>query len=482
MGDNNENKKLVEQITSQEEDFAKWYTDVCLKAELCSYSGVKGFVVMRPYGYAIWENIMKDVDNRLKKMGVTNVAMPLLIPEHLLDKEKEHVEGFAPECAWVTCGGSEILEDRLVVRPTSETVFCDYWHDVVHSYRDLPQLLCQWCSVVRWEKETRPFLRTREFFWHEGHTLHATPKDSLDFTLDIINMYEDFIQNILAIPVVKGKKTEREKFAGAQSTYTVESIMKDGKALQSGTSHDFGDNFAKAFDIKYLDKNNKLTYATETSWAISSRIIGAIIMVHGDDRGLKLPPYIAPVQVRIVPIRMTDENNVKVANELLENLKKANIRCDIDLTDKTPGYKFADCEMKGIPIRVEIGPKDIEKKVAVLVRRDNGEKITVEISNIEKEIVDLLDKIHNNMFTEAKKFLDSHIDVAYTKDELLDKMNSGTKFIKSMHCGCEECEAMMKEENAITCRCIPEKQENLSDKCAICGKPAKYEVVWGKSY
>ena len=477
-----EAKKQVEQITSQEKDFAQWYTDVCLKSELCIYSGVKGFVVIRPYGWALWENVMNNVDARLKKMGVTNVAMPVLIPEHLLLKEKEHVEGFAPECAWVACGGDDILEDRLAVRPTSETVFCDYWHDVVHSYRDLPQLLCQWGSVVRWEKETRPFLRTREFFWHEGHTLHATPEESLQFTLDILYMYEDFIQNDAAIPVLKGKKTEKEKFAGAQATYTVESIMKDGKALQSGTSHDFGDNFAKAFDIRYLDKNNKLTYATETSWAISSRIIGALIMVHGDDSGLKLPPHLAPIQVRVVPIRMTDKNNVDKANEIYNNLKKAGIRTDIDLSDKTPGYKFSDCEMKGIPIRLEIGPKDIEKGVCVLVRRDTGEKLEVKLNELETKIKETFELIQKNMFEVAKKFLDDHIDVALTKEELISKMNNKKGFIKAMHCGCEECEIELKDETGISSRCIPMEQEQLSDKCVVCGKPAKYEVIWGKSY
>ena len=475
-------KKFVEQITSQEKDFAKWYTDVCLKAELCIYSGTKGFVVLRPYGYALWENIMHGLDARFKEKGVTNVAMPMLIPESLLLKEKEHVEGFAPECAWVTHGGSEKLEERLAVRPTSETVFCDYWRETVKSHRDLPQLLNQWCSVVRWEKETRPFLRTREFFWQEGHTLHATEEESLKFTIEMFNVYEKFIKDELAIPVLKGKKTEKEKFAGANATYTVESIMKDGKALQSATSHDFGDNFAKAFDIKYLDKNNELVYATETSWGFSTRIIGAIIMVHGDDRGLKLPPHIAPIQVRVMPIRMTDENNVKIAKELYEKLKNAGIRIDIDLSDKTPGYKFQECEMKGIPIRVEIGPRDIEKGVCVLARRDNGEKVEVRIDNIEKEVKDLLEKIQNDMYESAKVFLDSHIDKAVSKEELVEKMNTKKGFIKAMHCGCEECETALKEETGITSRCIPLEQEKLSDKCAICGKPAKYEVIWGKSY
>lgn len=477
-----DNKKFVEQITSQEKDFAKWYTDVCLKAELCIYSGTKGFVVLRPYGYALWENIMHSLDARFKQKGVTNVAMPMLIPENLLLKEKEHVEGFAPECAWVTHGGSEKLEERLAVRPTSETVFCDYWHETVKSHRDLPQLLCQWCSVVRWEKETRPFLRTREFFWQEGHTLHATAEESLQFTLNIFNLYEEFIQNELSIPVLKGRKTEKEKFAGANATYTVESIMKDGKALQSATSHDFGDNFAKAFDIKYLDKNNELVYATETSWGMSSRIIGAIIMVHGDDRGLKLPPHIAPIQVRVMPIRMTDDNNVECAKSLLDRLKKAGIKADIDLSDKTPGYKFSECEMKGIPLRVEIGPRDIEKGICVLVRRDNGEKIEAKLDSIENDVKDTLEKIQKDMFADAKKFLDSHIDEALTKDELINKMNAKTGFIKAMHCGCEECETALKEEVGITSRCIPIEQEKISDKCVICGKPAKYEVIWGKSY
>lgn len=475
-------KKLVEQITSQEVDFAKWYTDVCLKAELCIYSGTKGFVVLRPYGYALWENIMHSLDKRFKEVGVTNVAMPMLIPENLLLKEKDHVEGFAPECAWVTCGGTDVLEERLAVRPTSETVFCDYWNETVKSYRDLPQLLNQWCSVVRWEKETRPFLRTREFFWQEGHTLHATEEESREFTLKMFGVYEEFIQSELAIPVLKGQKTEKEKFAGAKATYTIESIMKDGKALQSATSHDFGDNFAKAFDIKYLDKNNQLVYATETSWGLSTRIIGAIIMVHGDDKGLKLPPNIAPIQVRVIPIRTTDENNINKAKELLDRLNKCGLKVDIDLSDKTPGYKFAECEMKGIPIRVEIGPKDIEKGTCVLVRRDNGEKVEVKIDNIENEVKDLLVRIQQDMYNDAKAFLDFHIDIALTKEELVDKMNNKKGFIKAMHCGCKECEIELKEETGITSRCIPKDQENLSDKCVVCGKPAKYEVIWGKAY
>ena len=477
-----DNKNFVKSITNMEDDFAKWYTDVCLKSELCIYSGSKGFLVIRPYGWALWENIMHSLDGRFKNKGVTNVAMPMLIPEKLLLKEKEHVEGFAPECAWVAYGGSEKLEDKYAVRPTSETLFCDYWHEVIQSHRDLPQLLNQWCSVVRWEKETRPFLRTREFYWQEGHTLHLTKDDSYKFSMEMLKVYEDFIRTECAIPVIHGKKTEKEKFAGALSTFTVESIMKDGKALQSATSHDFGDGFAKAYEIQYLDKNNTLTYPSETSWGLSSRIIGAIIMVHGDNRGLKLPPNLAPIQVRVMPIRTTDENNVNKAKELYELLKKHNIRVDIDLSDKTPGYKFSECEMKGIPLRLEIGPKDIEKGVCVLVRRDTGEKVEMSLQNIENSIKDILKKIQQNMYDEANKFLLSHIDTATSKEELIDKMNKKQGFIKAMHCGCEDCENALKEEAAITSRCIPFEQENLSDKCAICGKPAKYMVIWGKSY
>lgn len=477
-----DNKNFVKSITNMEDDFAKWYTDVCLKAELCYYSGSKGFVVLRPYGYAIWENIMHNLDSRFKKKGVTNVAMPLLIPEHLLLKEKEHVEGFAPECAWVTHGGNDKLDEKFAVRPTSETLFCDYWHDMIQSHRDLPQLLNQWCSVVRWEKETRPFLRTREFYWQEGHTLHLTKEESHKFTIEMLNVYNDFIEEECAIPVIKGQKTEKEKFAGALNTYTVESIMKDGKALQSATSHDFGDGFAKAYDIKYLDKNNQLVNPSQTSWGLSSRIIGAIIMVHGDNRGLKLPPNLAPIQVRVVPIRTTDENNINKAKELYDLLNKNGIRVDIDLSDKTPGYKFAECEMKGIPLRLEIGPKDIEKGICVIVRRDTGEKIEVNLDGIEKTINEYLCIVQKNMYEEAKLYLDSHIDKATTKEELIDKMNKKTGFIKAMHCGCIECEQKLKDETGISSRCIPFEQEKLSDTCAICGKPAKYEVIWGKSY
>lgn len=475
-------KDMVKEITNMDEDFAQWYTDIVKKAELCDYSNTKGFLVIRPYGYAIWENIMRDLDDRFKKLGVTNVAMPLLISESLLQKEKDHVEGFAPECAWVTWGGSNKLEERLAVRPTSETVFCDYWNKVVKSHRDLPQLLCQWGSVVRWEKETRPFLRSREFFWHEGHTLHATPKDSHDFTITILDLYEDFIQNILAIPVLKGKKTEKERFAGAQDTYTVESLMRDGKALQSGTSHDFGDNFAKAFDIRYLDKNNQLTYATETSWAISSRIIGALIMVHGDNRGLKLPPRIAPIKARIIPIKMTDENNVKVAEALLDKLKNAGIKADIDLSDKTPGFKFSEQEMRGIPVRIEIGPKDIENNQVVLVRRDTNEKVNVKMDEVVDKLNSLFEDIQNNMFKVAKDYLDKNISETTSKEELIKHINEKGGFVKAMHCGDEECEKALKDETGISSRCILENEAPISDKCAICGKPAKYKVAWGRSY
>ena len=475
-------KDLVKEITNIDEDFAQWYTDIVKKAELCDYSNVKGFLILRPYGYAIWENIMHELDRRFKECDVTNVAMPLLISESLLQKEKDHIEGFAPECAWVTMGGNNELEERLAIRPTSETLFCDYWSKTVKSHRDLPQLLNQWCSVVRWEKETRPFLRSREFFWQEGHTLHATAEESKEFTIKMLNVYESFVNEILAIPVIKGRKTAKEQFAGAKATYTIESLMKDGKALQSGTSHDFGDNFAKPYDIKYLNDNNELTYATETSWGMSSRIIGAIIMVHGDNRGLKLPPRIAPIKVRIIPIKTTDENNVKVANDLLNKLKQAGIKSDIDISDKTPGFKFSDQEMRGIPIRLEVGPKDIEKNQVVLVRRDTGEKSFVSMDNLVNEVNNLLDNIQENMFNTAKKFLEENISEATTKEELVKHITEKGGFVKAMHCGDEGCEKALKEETGITSRCILENENAISDKCVVCGKAAKYKVAWGKAY
>lgn len=475
-------KKLVEQITSRDVDFAQWYTDVVKKAELCDYTSVKGCMVLRPAGYAIWENIMHGLDKRFKETGVENCAMPLFIPESLLNKEKEHVEGFAPEVAWVTEGGSEKLEEKLCVRPTSETLFCDYYSKVVKSWRDLPQVLNQWCSVVRWEKTTRPFLRSREFWWQEGHTLHETSKEAQDRTIQMLNIYADFCKEELAIPVIKGEKTAKERFAGAIATYTIEALMHDGKALQSGTSHNFGDGFAKAYDIKFLDKESKLSNPFQTSWGMSTRIIGAIIMVHGDDSGLKLPPRIAPVQVMIVPIQMEKEEVVSKAKEILERLKKHGIRCKIDLTDKRPGYKFSEQEMRGIPLRIEIGARDIENNVAVLARRDSGEKISASLDNIEEEVSKTLDNIQSSMLDVASKFLDSHMSVAKSTDEILNHLRENPGFVKAMWCGDRECEDKLKDLDGITSRCMPFEQEHLDDKCAICGKPAKHMVIWGKAY
>ena len=412
-------KKLVEQITSRDEDFAKWYTDVVTKAELCDYTSVKGCMVLRPAGYAIWENIMHGLDKRFKETGVENCAMPLFIPESLLNKEKEHVEGFAPEVAWVTEGGSEKLEERLCVRPTSETLFCDYYAKTIKSWRDLPQLLNQWCSVVRWEKTTRPFLRSREFWWQEGHTMHETAKEASDRTIQMLNIYASFCEEELAIPVIKGEKTAKERFAGAIATYTIEAIMHDGKALQSGTSHNFGDGFARAYDISFLDRDSKLATPHQTSWGMSTRIIGALIMVHGDDSGLKLPPHIAPCQVMVVPIQMEKEEVVKKATEIYENLKKAGIRCKIDLTDKRPGYKFSEQEMRGIPLRIEIGARDIENNVVMCARRDSGEKFTVSMDGLENQIKDVLENIQKSMYESAKSFLNEHTSKATSVDEIL---------------------------------------------------------------
>lgn len=477
-----DNKSLVKEITNMDVDFAQWYTDIVKKAELCDYSSVKGCMIIEPYGFAIWENIQHILDKEFKKVGVKNCAMPMFIPESLLNKEKDHVEGFAPECAWVTLGGSEVLEEKLCVRPTSETLFCDYYSNVIKSYRDLPKLLNQWVSVVRWEKTTRPFLRSREFYWQEGHTAHKSAEESKEFTIKMLNVYSDFVENCLAIPVIKGQKSEREKFAGAVETYTIEALMHDGKALQSATSHNFGDGFAKAFKIQYLNDKGQLDYVHQTSWGLSTRIIGAIIMVHGDNEGLKLPPMIAPIQVMVVPIKVKDENNLKVANEIVDKLRQVGIRAEIDLTDKSPGFKFAECEMRGIPLRIEIGPKDIENKKCVFVRRDTKEKFDVMLPIVQDEAKTVLEYIQKNMFDMAKKHLDTHINIALTKDEIINKLDTNTGFIKAMHCGDEECEKLLKDETGITVRCIPFEQEKVSDVCPICGKPAKYQVLYGRAY
>ncbi len=479
---NNNNKKMVEAITSMGEDFAQWYTDVVKKAELIDYSAVKGCLIIKPYGYAIWENIQHELDRRFKETGVENVYMPLFIPESLLEKEKDHVEGFAPEVAWVTQGGLQPLQEKLCVRPTSETLFCDFYKNLIQSYRDLPKVYNQWCSVVRWEKETRPFLRSREFLWQEGHTIHATADQAEARTVQMLNLYADFCEEYLAIPVIRGQKTEKEKFAGAEATYTIEALMHDGKALQSGTSHNFGDGFARAFGIQYADKNNQLQYAHQTSWGVSTRIIGAIIMVHGDDSGLVLPPRVAPTQVMVIPVQMQKEGVLERATELYNRIAKV-ARTKIDDSDKTPGWKFADCEMRGIPVRVELGPKDIEAGHCVVVRRDTREKIVVALDEIETKIPEILETIQKDMFERAKAHRDSHIWDAHNYDELKDVAANKPGFIRAMWCGDRACEEKIKDELSVSSRCMPfNDQEQISDVCVCCGKPAKKLVYWGKAY
>ena len=475
-------KKLVESITSKNEDFAQWYTDVVKKAELVEYSNVKGCMIIRPDGYAIWENIQKELDRRFKETGVENVYMPMFIPESLLQKEKDHVEGFAPEVAWVTQGGLETLQERLCVRPTSETLFCDFYARIIQSHRDLPKLYNQWCSVVRWEKTTRPFLRSAEFLWQEGHTAHATAEEAEERTIQMLNIYADFCEEILAIPVVKGKKTDKEKFAGAHSTYTIEALMHDGKALQSGTSHNFGDGFARAFDIQYSDKENQLQYVHQTSWGLSTRIIGALIMVHGDDSGLKLPPRIAPVQAMVIPISQRKEGVMEKAAELCETLKAAGIRAKLDGSDKSPGWKFSEQEMRGIPIRVEIGPKDMEQGQAVIVRRDTREKVVVSLDELGEKALEILEAIQNDMLARAKEHLETHTYEAGTYDEFKEIVAEKPGFVKMMWCGDEACELKIKEDTTATSRCMPFRQESLGDVCPVCGKPAKKLVYWGKAY
>ena len=477
-----EEKKLVEAITSMDVDFAQWYTDVVKKAELMGYSSVKGCMIFKPAGYAIWENIQKELDRRFKETGVENVYMPMFIPESLLEREKDHVEGFAPEVAWVTYGGLNPLQERLCVRPTSETLFCDFYKDEIQSYRDLPKVYNQWCSVVRWEKETRPFLRSREFLWQEGHTAHATAEEAEARTQQMLNVYADFCEQVLAIPVVKGRKTDKEKFSGAEATYTIEALMHDGKALQSGTSHNFGDGFAKAFGIQYTDKDNKLKYVHQTSWGMTTRLIGALIMVHGDDSGLVLPPKIAPVQVDVIPIMQNKDGVLNKAYEVKEALVKAGLRVKVDDTDKKPGWKFSEQEMRGIPVRVEMGPRDIEAGQAIIVRRDTREKTTVAIESLAEEIKNILDKMQTEMLERARTHREAHTYVATNYDEFKDVVANKPGFVKAMWCGDQACEDKIKEETTATSRCMPFEQEHLSDVCVCCGRPAKKMVYWGKAY
>lgn len=473
-------KKLVAEITSMDEDFTQWYTDVCIKADLIAYSHIKGFMVIKPYGYAIWENMQKLLDDRFKKTGVENVYMPLLIPESLLAKEGELVNGFAPEVAWVTAGGTEPLTERLAIRPTSETVFSDFYKDDVHSYRDLPRLYNQWCSVVRWEKETRPFLRSREFLWQEGHTIHATREEAEERTQDMLNLYADFLAEEMAIPTIKGQKTEKEKFAGAEATYTVEALMHDGRALQSGTSHFFGQKFSQAYDITFTDKDNKLKYVWQTSWGTTTRMIGAMIMVHGDNRGLVIPPHIAPIQVDIVPIQQRKEGVLEKAYEIRDLL--SNFKVKVDDSDKSPGFKFAEQEMRGIPLRIEIGPRDIEAGKCMISRRDTLEKIETPLDGLEKTVSDLLETIQKDMLAKAKAHMDEMTYEARTTEEFKNHFENKLGFVEAMWCGDRSCEDKIKEDLGVTSRCIPFVQKNLSGKCVCCGKPAKKMVIWAKAY
>ncbi len=475
-------KKLVKEITSMDDDFAKWYTDICKKADLIDYSSVKGCIIMRPYGYAIWENIQKILDERFKEGGHENVYMPMFIPESLLQKEKDHVEGFAPEVAWVTHGGSEKLTERLCVRPTSETLFCEHFANIIRSYRDLPKLYNQWCSVVRWEKTTRPFLRSREFLWQEGHTMHATAEEAEQETIRQLNLYADFFENDLAIPVIKGRKTESDKFAGAVATYAIEALMHDGKALQAGTSHYFGDGFAKAFNITYTDKENKLRYPHQTSWGVSTRMIGAIIMSHGDNEGLVLPPAIAPIQVVILPVAQHKEGVLEKARELKARLSKR-FRTKLDDSENSAGWKFSEYEMKGVPVRLEIGPRDIEKNECVLVTRHNREKTVVSLDNLEEAVSEKLKQVRDGIYQKA---LDNCSRRTYRCDSM-DEIKSvlkekGDGFVKALWCGSEECEDKVKEETGVGSRCIPMQQELIAGRCVCCGKPAKHMVLWAVAY
>ena len=476
-------KKLVESITSMEDDFAQWYTDVVREANLCDYSSVKGCMNYLPNGYAIWELIQSDLDRRFKETGVENVYLPVLIPESLLEKEADHVEGFAPECAVVTKGGLNELEENLIIRPTSETLFCEHYAKIVNSYRDLPKLYNQWCSVVRWEKTTRPFLRGSEFLWQEGHTIHASEEEARKETLQMLEIYRSTAQDLLAIPMVTGRKTESEKFAGAEETYTIEALMHDGKALQSGTSHYFGQGFAKAFDVKFLNKDNKQEYVYQTSWGVSTRLLGAIIMVHGDDNGLVLPPRVAPIQVMIVPVMQHKEGVLDKAYEIEKQLKAAGLRVKVDASDKTPGYKFADAEMRGIPLRLEIGPKDIEKGQCVLAKRLDGTKEFYALNDeLPTTIHQLLDQIHDEMYAKALKFRNENIRTAKTYDEFKEILDTKAGYIRMMWCGDEACESQIKEETGATSRCIKEDEEPFGDVCPICGKSAKKVVYFAKAY
>lgn len=478
----NKEKEFVKEITNIEEDFAKWYTDIVLKADLADYTATKGCIAIKPYGYAIWENIQKYADNEFKKVGVKNIYLPVLIPESLLEKEKDHVEGFAPEVAWVTIGGEEELEEKLCIRPTSETMFSTLYSKWLSSWRDLPMVYNQWCNVLRWEKETRPFLRSREFLWQEGHTIHETEKEAKERTLQMLDVYADIIENLLAIPVLKGQKTKKEQFAGAEATYTVETLMHDGRALQAGTSHYFAQNFTKPFNITFQNREGKQEYPYQTSWGISTRLIGAVIMAHGDNRGLKLPPRVAPIQAVIVPVAMHKEGVKEKTQELYENLKEK-YRMEIDLREQvTPGYKFNDWELKGVPVRIELGPRDIEANKCVIVRRDTLEKIETSLSELNVKLQEILEEIQQNMYNECKNRVKNKTTIATNLVELVKNMNENQGYVKTMWCGNEECENKIKELTGAHSRCIPFKQEHISDTCVCCNKKADKMVIWGRQY
>ncbi len=476
-------KKMVEAITSMEDDFAQWYTDVVKKADLIDYSSVRGCMIYRPYGYAVWENIQSILDSRFKATGHENVYMPMFIPESLLNKEKEHVEGFAPEVAWVTHGGKEPLTEKLCVRPTSETLFCEHYKNIIRSWRDLPKLYNQWCSVVRWEKTTRPFLRTREFLWQEGHTMHATAEEAIAETEQMLNIYAEFHEKDLAIPVIHGKKTESDKFAGAEATYCIEAMMHDGKALQAATSHYFGDGFSKAFDITFTDKENKLVHPFQTSWGCTTRMIGGVIMTHGDNNGLVLPPAIAPIQVVIIPVAQHKEGVLEKANELKNRLMAAGIRVKLDDSDNSAGWKYSEYEMKGVPLRLEIGPRDIESNQCVLVSRLDRQKTFTSLDGLEDAVRDALTAVRDGLYAKALANRESRTFDCTTVDEIKAVLaEQGDCFIRAMWCGDEACEDAIKEQTGVGSRCIPLDQKIVGEKCACCGKEAKHMVLWAKAY
>lgn len=476
-------KRFVEEITPMEVDFPQWYTDVITKTDLVDYAPIKGFMVVKPYGYAIWENIQTFLDRRFKETGHKNCYFPLLIPESLLTKEAEHIEGFAPEVAWVTHGGNKKLEERLCVRPTSETIICTMYAKWLKSYRELPYLYNQWCSVVRWEKSTRPFLRTSEFLWQEGHTLHEIAEEAQTETIQMLSIYKEMCEELLAMPVVDGRKSESEKFAGGERTYTIEALMHDGKALQSGTSHFLGQHFTKAFDITFTDRDGKISYPYHTSWGVSTRLIGGIIMTHGDNRGLIMPPRVAPTQVIIIPIAVNKSNIIEKIDELYTNLRSRGIRVEVDdRPNYSPGWKFNEWEMKGVPVRVEIGPKDIENNQAMTFRRDLLEKNSVSLDGIEETIDNLLENIHTTMLERARAHRESHTYIAESMEQFNEIIETKPGFIKTMWCGDTECESKVKEETGATIRCIPFEQEDLGHKCFCCGKDADTMVYVAKAY